>query len=283
MSGEEEKKPQKWTARRIRAMKGTQRVACLTAYDYATAQALDETGIPLILVGDSLAMTMLGYKTTLPVTVEEMLHHCAAVSRGVSHALVVADMPFMSYQLSTEQALQNAGRFVKEAGADAVKIEGGAFRGATVRTLVQNGIPVLGHIGLTPQSIREMGGYGVQGKKPEEAQALIRDAKALESAGAFAIVLECLPAPLAAEITADVSVPTIGIGAGRACDGQILVTHDILGLFREFTPKFVKRYADLGPLMRDAFTAYREEVERGLFPTEIHEYAAAPARKDTPD
>ena len=272
MCGSADNKHAKWTGKRIRALKGTRRIACLTAYDYATSRALDESGIPLILVGDSLAMTVLGYKTTLPVTVEEMLHHCSAVSRGVRTALVVAALPFMSYQVSTEQALLNAGRFIKEAGADAVKVEGGATRAPVVEALVQNGIPVLGHIGLTPQSIREMGGYKVQGKEPEEAEALIADAKALEQAGAFAIVLECMPAALAGEITAAVSVPTIGIGAGQACDGQILVTHDILGLFSDFTPKFVKRYADLGSRMREAFAAYRDEVERGDFPTDAHEY-----------
>ncbi len=272
MSGNGNEKQPKWTAKRIRALKGTQRIACLTAYDYTTGQALDECGIPLVLVGDSLAMTVLGYETTLPVTIEEMLHHCAAVSRGVNTALIVADMPFMSYQVSTEQALSNAGRFIKEAGADAVKIEGGAHRAPIVRSLVQNGIPVLGHIGLTPQSIREMGGYKVQGKTAEQARTLIEDAVALDEAGVFAIVLECLPAELAGDITAAVGVPTIGIGAGAACDGQILVTHDILGLFPKFTPKFVKRYAELGSPMREAFAAYRDEVERGEFPTEIHEY-----------
>lgn len=262
----------KWTARRVRATKGNQRIACLTAYDYATARILDSAGIELILVGDSLAMTMLGYETTLPVTVDEMLHHTAAVARGVKEALVVADMPFMSYQVSREQAIANAGRFIKQGAADAVKIEGGRIRKDTVETLVRNGIPVLGHIGLTPQSIREMGGYKVQGKALDEAADLVEDARVLASAGAFAIVLECVPAALGAEITETVDVPTIGIGAGKACDGQILVTHDILGLYSDFAPRFVKRYAELGTEMKAAFEAYRDDVANGRFPDEEHSY-----------
>lgn len=262
----------KWTVNRIKAAKGQQKLACLTAYDYSTARMVDEAGLPLILVGDSLAMTMLGYETTLPVTVDQMLHHTAAVVRGVHSALVVADMPFMSYQASLEQALQNAGRFVKEAGADAVKIEGGAMRAPTAAALAENGIPVLGHIGLTPQSIRQMGGYRVQGRKPEEAERLLADARRLEEAGVFALVLECVPAALAAEITAAISVPTIGIGAGKGCDGQILVVHDMLGLYPDLTPKHAKRYADLGVEIRNAVTSYRTEVEQAIFPTDEHSY-----------
>jgi len=261
-----------WTASKIKASKGRQKLVCLTAYDFSTARLIDEAGIELVLVGDSLAMTMLGYDTTLPVTLEQMLHHTAAVVRGVKSALVVADMPFMSYQVSPEQAIANAGRFVKEAGAGAVKVEGGAFRAPTIRALVENGIPALGHIGLTPQSIRELGGYTVQGRRPEQAEQLLADAQALEKAGAFAIVLECLPPALAEEITAIVGVPTIGIGAGKGCDGQILVTHDLLGLYSGHTPRFVKRYADLGAEMRRAFAAYRHEVENGVFPGEEHTY-----------
>ena len=261
-----------WTASSIRALKGKQKIVCLTAYDYSTARLVDEAGIQLILVGDSLAMTMLGYKTTLPVTMEEMLHHTAAVVRGTSSALVVADMPFMSYQVSAEQAVQNAGRFIKNAGAGAVKIEGGAVRAPTVRALVENGIPVLGHIGLTPQSIREMGGYRVQGKKTEGASRLLADAKELEQAGVFAVVLECLPAALGAEITGAIGVPTIGIGAGKDCDGQILVTHDILGLYADLTPKFAKTYASLGVEMKKAFETYKREVETGAFPDKEHSY-----------
>jgi 3-methyl-2-oxobutanoate hydroxymethyltransferase len=261
-----------WTASRIRAAKGQHKLVCLTAYDYSTARLVDEAGVQLILVGDSLAMTMLGYATTLPVTVAEMLQHTAAVVRGVKNALVVADMPFMSFQVSAGQALENAGRFVKEAGAGAVKIEGGAIRAPTVRALVDNGIPVLGHIGLTPQSIREMGGYKVQGKKPEQAQRLLSDAGELERAGAFALVLECLPAVLGREITESVGIPTIGIGAGPRCDGQILVTHDLLGLYADLAPKFAKKYADLGAEMKRAFEAYRREVESGAFPGPEHSY-----------
>ena len=262
----------KQTANRIRQAKGS-RFACLTAYDYATACVVDSAGIPLVLVGDSLAMTMLGYATTLPVTVDEMLHHTAAVSRGVKNALVVADLPFMSYQVSVEQGLANAGRFIKEAGADAVKIEGGALRVPLVKALVANGIPALGHIGLTPQSIRQMGGYKVQGRQHDEAAQLASDAAALDDAGIFALVLECVPAALAAEITAAVRVPTIGIGAGPNCDGQILVTHDMLGLHADIRPKFVKRYAELAADMKNAFETYRREVEEGKFPAEQHSFS----------
>jgi 3-methyl-2-oxobutanoate hydroxymethyltransferase len=255
-----------WTAPRIRALKGKEKIVSLTAYDFSTACLVDEAGIHLVLVGDSLGLTMLGYENTLPVTMEEMIHHTAAVSRGVKHALIVADMPFLSYQVSIEQALLNAGRFIKEAGAEAVKIEGGTFRAPTIRALVENGIPVLGHIGLTPQSIHSMGGYKVQGKTPETARQILDDAKALEVAGVFAMVLEGIPAGLAGDITAAVSAPTIGIGAGPNCDGQVLVVHDILGLYGEFKPKFVKRYADLGAEMKKAFAQYKKEVEDGSFP-----------------
>ncbi len=262
----------KWTAGRIRAMKGHEKIACLTAYDFATARILDATGIPLILVGDSLAMAMLGYETTLPVTMEAMLHHTAAVTRGINGALVVADMPFMSYQVSVAQALENAGRFIKTAGAGAVKIEGGRFRAPTVKALTENGIPVLAHIGLTPQSIHALGGYKVQGRQPAEAQQLVEDARGLEEAGAFAVVLECLPPALGKEITAAIGIPTIGIGAGPHCDGQILVTHDLLGIVGEVTPKFVKRYADMGAAMQQAFTEYKNDVEQGRFPGPEHCY-----------
>lgn len=262
----------KWTASKIKAAKGQQKIVCLTSYDYSTARIVDEIGIHLILVGDSLAMTMLGYETTLPVTMKEMLHHTSAVVRGVSNALVVADMPFMSYHVSVKQAVRNAGLFVKKAGVGAVKIEGGAIRAPIIRTLVENGMPVLGHIGLTPQSIHAMGGYKVQGKKTEDARQLLNDAKELEKAGVFAIVLECVPAALGAEITDSVGIPTIGIGAGKHCDGQILVIHDLLGLYSKLTPKFVKRYADLGAEMKKALQAYKQEVEDGSFPTEEHSY-----------
>lgn len=262
----------KWTAAKIKALKGREKFACLTAYDYTTARLLDAAGLPMILVGDSLATPMLGYADTLPVTMADMLHHTAAVSRGVKSALIVADMPFMSYQVSVAQAIENAGRFIKQAGADAVKIEGGAFRTPTVQALIENGIPVLGHIGLTPQSIHAIGGYKVQGKKPAEAQRLLQDAQALANAGVFAMILECIPPSLGKEITQAIAVPTVGIGAGPHCDGQILVTPDLLGLFSEFTPKFVKRYADLGGAMQKAFEAYKTDVQRGAFPGTEHCY-----------
>jgi len=236
------------------------------------AHIIDEAGVHLILVGDSLAMTALGYDTTLPVTMDQMLHHTAAVTRGAGNALVVADMPFMSYQASVEQALENAGRFVKEAGAGAVKVEGGTVRAPAVSALVKNGIPVLGHIGLTPQSVRELGGYKVQGRDAGQAEELVEDARALEEAGAFAVVLECVPAGVGGEITRAVGVPTIGIGAGNECDGQILVTHDMLGLYPGHTPKFVKLYADLRAKMKEAVEAYRSEVEDGSFPGPEHSY-----------
>ena len=264
-------KTTKWTAERIKALKGNTKIACLTAGDFATAQLIDQAGIHMALVGDSLAMTMLGYTNTLPATMEQMLHHTAAVARGVSAALVVADMPFMSYQVSTEQALANAGRFIKESGADAVKLEGGAFRAATIRTLVENGIPVLGHIGLTPQSVRQLGGYKVQGRREKDAQRLIADAKALEEAGVFALVVECVPKVLGQAITKAAGVPTIGIGAGPHCDGQVLVMHDMLGL-SPLRPKFAKRYANLADQMLEAFRAYKRDVEAGRFPDNDHSY-----------
>jgi len=258
----------KWTAPKIKAMKGEQKVTSLTAYDTLSANYADEAGIPLILVGDSLAMTVLGYETTLPVTMDEMVHHTAAVSRGVQNGLVVADMPFMSYQGTTEHAMENAGRFIKEAGADAVKIEGGALRVALVEKLVANGIPVLGHhIGLTPQSVKETGGFKMQGKTDEAAEQLLNDAAALEQAGAFALVLECVPAELAKKITAAINIPTIGIGAGSHCDGQILVFTDVLGMGQGHVPGFVKKFADLKPQIQQALSAYKTEVEQGDFPS----------------
>lgn len=267
-----------WTAARIRALKNQRKIACLTAYDFTTARRLDAAGIPLILVGDSLAMTGLGYPTTLPVTMDQMVHHTAAVVRGVRQALVVADMPFLSYQVSTAQALENAGRFLKEAGAGAVKIEGGAERAPLVETLIQNGIPVLGHIGVVPQSV-QVAGYRVRGRAEEERAQLLADARALEAAGVFALVVECVPPDVGGAISRAVTVPTIGIGAGPECDGQVLVTADLLGLFDEFTPKFVKRYAELGRAMDAAFAAYRDDVEGGRFPGPEHGYGGgAPAK-----
>lgn len=264
----------KWNAAKIRSSKGREKIPCLTAYDFFTGRLADEAGLPMVLVGDSLGMTVLGYETTLPVTLDQMLHHSAAVSRAVKSSLVVGDMPFMSYQASREQALLNAGRFLKEGGVGAVKLEGGAVRADTIAALVENGIPVLGHIGLTPQSIREMGGYKVQGRRPGDADRLLADAQVLEKAGVFALVVECVPAELGAEITAAVKVPTIGIGAGPSCDGQILVIHDMLGLTpAESTPKFVKRYAELGGAMKEAVSAYREDVRSGRFPDASQSYS----------
>ncbi len=262
----------KWTTARIRQAKGSQKLACLTACDYATARLIDGAAVPLVLVGDSLGMTVLGYESTLPVTMDDMLHHTSAVVRAVKHALVIADMPFLSYQVSIEQGVANAGRFLKQAGADAVKVEGGAFRAPLVQALKQNGIPVMGHIGLTPQSVKEFGGYKVQGREPEREAELQADAAALEAAGCFSIVLECIPESLGKQITESIGVPTIGIGAGRYCDGQVLVTHDMLGLHSNVTPRFAKRYAELGETMKDAFAAYKQEVESGTFPGEAHTY-----------
>lgn len=244
----------------------------MTAYDYSMAQAVDAAGIQLIIVGDSLGMTMLGYDSTIPVTMDDMVHHTKAVVRGVESALVVSDMPFLSYQISLSDAVAHAGRLIKEAGAGAVKIEGGAFRAETIQHLIANGIPVMGHIGLTPQSVRAFGGYKVQGRTGEAAETLKADAQRLADAGIFALVLEGIPAPLAEEITQSIAVPTVGIGAGPACDGQVLVVHDLLGLYSDFTPKFVKRYADLGAAMRTAFAAYKAEVEDGTFPGDEHCY-----------
>ena len=262
----------KFTVNSLKAMKGKEKIVCLTAYDYSTAQIVDKAGLQIVLVGDSLGMTMLGYETTVPVTMDDMMHHTTAVARGVKDALVVADMPFLSYQVSIEEAILNAGMFLKDAGADAVKIEGGAFRAPVVKALVENGIPVLGHIGMTPQSVNTTGGYKVQGKKDDDAASLIEDAKALEQAGAFGIVIECVPSALGKAITEAVEIPTIGIGAGRDCDGQILVIHDLLGIESGVSPKFVKRYANLGDEMKKAFEAYKGEVEDGTFPGTENEY-----------
>ena len=261
-----------WTTSAIRRCKGREKVVTLTAYDFATARMLDELGFHICLVGDSLGMTVLGYESTIPVTMEDMLHHTAAVARGAKHSLVVADMPFLSYQASMEQAIDNAGRLMKDAQAGAVKIEGGAIRRETVETLIANGIPVMGHIGLTPQSVKEFGGYKVQGRDAKRAETLRSDAKILEEAGCFAIVLEGMPRGLAGEITRSIGIPTIGIGAGPDCDGQVLVVQDVLGMFTDFTPKFVKKYADLSSVMHEAFAAYHKDVQEGTFPDDDHCY-----------
>ncbi len=262
-----------WNAERLRRLKGREKIACVTASDAVIARLADEAGMHLLLVGDSLAMTVLGYANTLPVTMRAMLHHTAAVVRGVSRALVVADMPFLSYNLSLEQALRNAGRFIKETGAGAVKIEGGAFRADTIRHLVANGIPVLGHIGLMPQSIHTIGGYKVQGRLEKDARLLKADLQAVIDAGVFAVVLECVPQALGAELTHLASVPTIGIGAGPECDGQILVSHDLLGLTpADSTPRFARRYAEMGETVCRAFAAYRNDIANGRFPGREHGY-----------
>ena len=249
-----------------------EKLSMLTAYDYSTAKLEDESGINGILVGDSLGNVVLGYEDTVSVTMEDMIHHGAAVARGAKNALVVVDMPFMSYEVTVEEAVRNAGRLMKEGRAGAVKLEGGVRVAEQIRAIVQAGIPVMGHIGLTPQSINVFGGFKVQGKSEEAARALLADAKAVEEAGAFAVVIEAVPAALAQMITDAVSIPTIGIGAGAGCDGQILVYQDMLGMFSDFTPKFVKRYANVGEVMREAFANYAAEVVSGAFPTEEHTY-----------
>jgi 3-methyl-2-oxobutanoate hydroxymethyltransferase len=249
-----------------------ERITMLTAYDYPTALLLDRSGIDAVLVGDSLGMVVHGLDTTLPVTMDMMILHCRAVRRGIERALLIGDMPFMSYQLNVEEAKRNAARFLAEGGCDAVKLEGGQPMAGTVRALVEIGIAVQGHIGLTPQSVSAFGGFKVQGKSVEAARRLLDDARALEEAGAFSLVLEAVPARLAALITQAVSIPTIGIGAGAGCDGQVLVTHDLLGLFDRFTPKFVRQYAHIGQAMREAFEAYRDDVRAGDFPAEEHSF-----------
>ena len=248
------------------------RFPMLTAYDFLSARILDEAGIPILLVGDSLGMVMLGYPTTLPVTLEEMLHHAKAVSRGARQALLVGDMPFMSYQASVEDAIRSAGRFVQEAGMHAVKLEGGGRVVEITRRLTEVGIPVMGHLGLTPQFVHQMGGFKVQGKTDAQAAQILADARALEKAGAFSLVLEGVPSKLAAEITHALRIPTIGIGAGPATDGQVLVFHDMLGLTTGKAPKFVKRYANLAEEIARAATAYAEDVRAGKFPGPEHEY-----------
>jgi 3-methyl-2-oxobutanoate hydroxymethyltransferase len=267
----------KVTVQTIQQKKSTRNpVACLTAYDYPTARLVDEAGIDLILVGDSLGMVVLGYESTLPVTMEEMLHHTRAVRRAVHRALVVADMPYGSYQASIPEAVTNAMRFLKEAGAEAVKIEGGSNRTELVRALCDAEIPVLGHIGLTPQSLHKMGGYKVQGKTVVAFDTLLADARALEAAGCFAIVLEGVPSALAATITAQVGIPTIGIGAGPDCDGQVLVFHDLVNLTFSPAAKFVRRYADAASLFRDAVTHYCEDVANRSFPSDAESYHLPP-------
>jgi 3-methyl-2-oxobutanoate hydroxymethyltransferase len=249
-----------------------ERITCLTAYDYAFARILDEAGVEMLLVGDSLGCVIQGSPNTLAVTMDEMVYHTRVVARGRKRALVIGDMPFLSYQASTEQALQNAGRFLKEGGAEAVKLEGGVSVKETIRAIVNAGIPVMGHIGLTPQSVHRFGGYKVQGRDKERREAVLRDALAVEAAGAFAVVLEGMPLDLAREITEQLTIPTIGIGAGVDCDGQVLVLHDMLGLFDDFTPKFVKQYADLKTMTSGAVKNFIGEVKERKFPAEEHAF-----------
>ncbi len=258
----------KITVRDIRSMKETgEKIPMVTAYDYTTAYQADQAGIPLLLVGDSLGMVVLGYDSTIPVTIDDMVHHTKAVVRGAKRSLVVSDLPFMSYQTSEEAALSNAARLVQEGGAHSVKLEGGERVASTVDRIVGCGIPVMGHLGLTPQSIHGLSGYHAQGRQAQEAAQMIRDAHALEEAGAYAVVLELVPASLAGVISRRLSIPTIGIGAGPLCDGQVQVVHDMLGLYTEFMPKHAKRYAHLGDDMIAAFRSYAEEVQGGAFPT----------------
>ena len=247
-------------------------ITMLTAYDYPSATLVDEAGLDIILVGDSVAMTVLGYPDTVSITVDEMVHHCKAVARGAKRAFLIGDMPFLSYQIDAKEAIRNAGRFIKEARMDAVKLEGGREVIESVRAIIDAGIPVMGHLGLTPQTATKLGGYKVQGKTEKSAKRMLEDAVALQQAGCFALVLEAVPSKLAEAITAEINIPTIGIGAGPACDGQVLVFHDILGLFDQFTPKFVKQYANLREPILKAIQTYRQEVESGVFPTDSHSF-----------
>lgn len=249
------------------------KISMLTAYDYSTAKLMDEAGINAILVGDSLGNVVLGYEDTLSVTMEDMIHHGAAVARGAKNAMVVVDMPFMSYQTSVYDAVVNAGRLMKEGRASAVKLEGGKEVCPQVKAVTEAGIPVMGHLGLTPQSINALGGHRVQGKTQQAAQKLLDDARALQKAGAFAVVLECVPEKLADKVTKELEIPTIGIGAGSGCDGQVLVYQDMLGMFSDFTPKFVKKFANVGQVMKEAFKSYIDEMQQGSFPSQEHCYS----------
>lgn len=255
-----------------KAKKNGEKVTMLTAYDYSTAKLIDEAGIDSILVGDSLGNTMLGYEDTISVTMEDMIHHCACVARGAKNALVICDMPFLSYQTSVYDAVVNAGRLMKEGRAQAVKLEGGSDVVPQIRAITAAGIPVCAHLGLTPQSVNAFGGYKVQGKSEEAAKKLMEDAQAVQEAGAFALVLECVPSKLAALITEKLDIVTIGIGAGKECDGQVLVYQDMLGMFTDYVPKFVKQFAQVGEVMKQAFQDYKQEVGEGIFPTAEHGY-----------
>lgn len=266
----------KITVKDITGMKGSgKKISMLTAYDASMAALLDNAGIDILLVGDSLAMVVLGLDSTVPVTIAEMLHHAAAVSRGTAKALVVADMPFGSYRVDLKETVTNGVCFLKKAGCDAVKVEGGIDVCEDVRGLVLAGVPVMGHLGLTPQTVGQLGGYKMQGQTLEAGRRLLADARAIEDAGVFAMVLECVPASLAAVVTRTVSVPTLGIGAGADCDGQVLVTNDMLGLFEKFTPCFVKKYLDLAPKISQAVASFKDEVSTGIFPDSEHSFSSA--------
>lgn len=256
-----------------KAKENGEKLTMITAYDYSSAKLMDEAGVDSILVGDSLGNVILGYENTISVTVEDMIHHCAAVTRGAKNALVVCDMPFMSYQASVYDALVNAGRLVKEGHAHAVKLEGGKEVCESIKAITSAGIPVVAHLGLTPQSVNAFGGYKVQCKDKESAKKFLSDALAVQEAGAFAVVLECVPAKLAELVSKQLTIPTIGIGAGNGCDGQVLVNQDMLGMFSDYTPKFVKKYANVGEIMKQAFTDYINETKSGAFPSKEHEYA----------
>ncbi len=264
----------KQTVQTLQAKKARgEKIAMLTCYDYSTAKLMDEAGIDMLLVGDSLGNVILGYEDTISVTMEDMLHHSAAVARGAKNALVVTDMPFMSYQTSVYDAVVNAGRLMKEGRAGAVKLEGGQKVCDRIRAIVDASIPVVAHLGMTPQSVNTLGGFRVQAKTLEAARTLLADALAVQEAGAFAVVFECVPAKLAALISQKLTIPTIGIGAGAGCDGQVLVYQDMLGMFSDYTPKFVRRFADAGTLMRDAFALYQEEIQTEHFPAEEHSFS----------
>jgi len=255
-----------------------ERITMLTAYDASFARLLDRAGIDVLLVGDSLGMVIQGHDSTLPVTMDQMVYHCACVRRGVQHAHLVGDMPFGSYQASADEAVKNAMRLCAEGGCESVKLEGGAEYSEVIQRIVRAGVPVMGHLGLTPQSVHKLGGYVVQGRNEDKAAKLIADAKALEAAGCYSIILEMMPADLSAEIARSVGIPVIGIGAGAGCDGQVLVIYDLLGMNPDFAPKFVKKYLDLGVAIRDAVTQYRDEVKHGAFPDDAHSFSSEPAQ-----
>ncbi|MHB1346046.1 MAG: 3-methyl-2-oxobutanoate hydroxymethyltransferase [Candidatus Humimicrobiaceae bacterium] len=264
---------QKITVSSLAEMKANgEKITMLTCYDYLMAMLLEQSGIDLMLVGDSVGNVLLGYENTIPVTMDEMIHHCKTVTKAAKRAMVIGDMPFMSYQVSKEEALKNAGRFMKEANVSAVKLEGGEEVLEIIQKIVVSGIPVMGHLGLTPQSVNVFGGYGLRGGSSEESEKMIKDAKKIEEAGAFAVVLEKIPAALAKKITSSLKIPTIGIGAGVDCDGQVLVTHDMLGLFEKFTPKFSKKYAEMAKEMKECFKSYIKEVKEKEFPAKEHSY-----------